>query len=357
LTETIVIVSTAMAASNGLDTATVTASARAGIIRSSAFADGQLDYTPLTTAVVPDGCLPPPACDPGQEDVRDGRGLRLTRLAGLIAREFQGGVPREPVPFFAGLPRNPVAPETLARNIARQAGVTLAPGWPRPLPQGRAAGLAAVHEACRLLLSGQADKAVAGGFDTHNDPDVLGVLNRELRIRTGMSPDPFVPGEGACLLVLCRESSAERDGLPCLCRVRSSSLGVEPGHRHSDLPCLGSGLSAAFEDLFREVPENAAAVRHVFSSMNGESFWAKEWAAAFLRLRHRFHPEMALHHPAQCYGDPGAASGPLMIGLALTGLVKGYLEGPVLVYASSDHEERAAVLLESIPAEPRPPQP
>ena len=80
--------------------------------------------------------------------------------------------------------------------------------------------------------------------------------------------------------------------------------------------------------------------------MNGESVWAKEWGTAFIRNRARFDENAEMNHPAEYYGDPGAAAGPLMAGLALTGLHRGYLKGPVLVFTSSDHGQRAAVLLE-----------
>jgi hypothetical protein len=71
--------------------------------------------------------------------------------------------------------------------------------------------------------------------------------------------------------------------------------------------------------------------------MNGESHWAKEWVNALLRCSEHFNPAMALHHPAEYYGDAGAAAGPIMTAMAAIGLRRAYLKGPVLIYASSDH--------------------
>ena len=83
----------------------------------------------------------------------------------------------------------------------------------------------------------------------------------------------------------------------------------------------------------------------VYSSLNGESFWAKEWGVASLRFHSRFEKALRVEHPVECFGDPGAALGPLMVGLAAIGLTRGYRKGPCLVYCSSDREERAAVLV------------
>ncbi|HET6149092.1 MAG TPA: hypothetical protein VFH68_16260 [Polyangia bacterium] len=54
---------------------------------------------------------------------------------------------------------------------------------------------------------------------------------------------------------------------------------------------------------------------------------------------------LRVDHPADAAGDVGAASGPMMLGLAAWALRLGYREGPVPVTCSSDGADRAAVLL------------
>ena len=77
--------------------------------------------------------------------------------------------------------------------------------------------------------------------------------------------------------------------------------------------------------------------------MNGENHWAKEWGVSFIRNSAAFDPDHGFHHPADCYGDTGAACGPLMVGLAALGIRNGKQGGPTLVYGSSDRGERAAL--------------
>jgi 3-oxoacyl-[acyl-carrier-protein] synthase-1 len=84
--------------------------------------------------------------------------------------------------------------------------------------------------------------------------------------------------------------------------------------------------------------------------MNGESFWVKEWGVVSIRLADHFSQNLRFEHPADCYGDLGAAAGPVMAGIAAAGLNNGHIEGPALVYASSDHGGRAALIIEKIKA-------
>jgi 3-oxoacyl-[acyl-carrier-protein] synthase-1 len=52
-----------------------------------------------------------------------------------------------------------------------------------------------------------------------------------------------------------------------------------------------------------------------------------------------------MHHPADCFGDTGAACGPIMTGLAALGIRGSYRRAPALVYGSSDRGARAAMMV------------
>ena len=64
-----------------------------------------------------------------------------------------------------------------------------------------------------------------------------------------------------------------------------------------------------------------------------------------LRQRDRFDPDHQMEHPAECFGDLGAAHGAAELGLACLGLADGYRRSPALVYGSSDFGQRAVTLL------------
>lgn len=89
-----------------------------------------------------------------------------------------------------------------------------------------------------------------------------------------------------------------------------------------------------------------APVTAVLSSLNGEHLFAKEWGVA-ARRNHRLLAEDApVVHPAEHHGDPGAASGALLAGLAAIGLTRGAYGPSALVWAASDGPARGAARFE-----------
>jgi 3-oxoacyl-[acyl-carrier-protein] synthase I len=130
-------------------------------------------------------------------------------------------------------------------------------------------------------------------------------------------------------------------------RVAGVASGAEKGHMYSEEPYRGDGLAATFQALFASLPQ-LPPIRSVYASWNGESFWAKEWGVGQMRSSARFAPHVRMEHPAEYYGDPGAAAGPLLVGLAAIGMKKRYREDPCLVFCSSDREERAAAVIRKV---------
>jgi 3-oxoacyl-[acyl-carrier-protein] synthase-1 len=91
-------------------------------------------------------------------------------------------------------------------------------------------------------------------------------------------------------------------------------------------------------------------VATTFAGLNGESFDAKLWGVARLRHADFFAPSMVLEHPADCFGDAGAALGAILLALAATALARGQRAGPALVWAASDGEARGCALLSAAAA-------
>ena len=126
--------------------------------------------------------------------------------------------------------------------------------------------------------------------------------------------------------------------------VSAVALSTEPGHLYSEESYRGDGLAQAVQQL-AQAGALVGPIREVYSSMNGENHWAKEWGVGYLRNRGAFLPVYRMHHPADSFGDTGAACGPLMIGLAALGIRGNYRRSPAVVYGSSDHGQRAALVV------------
>ncbi|MGH7674570.1 MAG: beta-ketoacyl synthase N-terminal-like domain-containing protein [Gemmatimonadales bacterium] len=347
--EPVLVVGVGMITSVGLSAPETSASVRAGIMR---FEEATLHdhvYQPFTLAEVPEYGLPDSPDDFGRLEAssREDRMLRLTECALgeclnlLPSRAASPGL-------IVALPETPttrpVDEAALLEDLAQAVGGRVDLRRSNASPRGRAGGLAAIARAGDLIRAGQADLVVAGGIDTYRDSWVLARLDAERRVKSEVNLDGFIPGEGAAFLLLADRRAAGALGLAPMAAVSRVAEAFETGHLYSDEPYSGAGLAATLAQLFQSGAASAP-IQEVYSSMNGESFWAKEWGVAFLRNRAAFHAAHRMHHPADCYGDIGAACGPLMVGLAAVGIRDGYRRSPALVYGSSDHGARAALIV------------
>jgi 3-oxoacyl-[acyl-carrier-protein] synthase I len=344
-----VVIGVGLVTAVGLSAAETAASVRAGTAR---FVESRIqDKTlqPVTLAGVPDNALPPLA-DNIAVDGLTMREVRLTRLATAALRECARVVPAtEPrPPLILALPEQQTPLELngsgLLARLAAQVPGSFDPQRSDVSLRGRAGGLVAVGHAAQLVLSGHVNFVMAGGIDSYHDLFVLGSLDRDSRVKSESNLDGFIPGEGAAFVMIANRAVAVTLGLRPLCRVTPASIAREAGHLYSEEPYLGEGLAAALQQLI-QAGSVVSPIQEVFSSMNGERHWAKEWGVARIRAREVFAEEHGMHHPAQCFGDLGAACGPALAGLGALGISAGYRKSPSLVYASSDGGLRAALIV------------
>jgi 3-oxoacyl-[acyl-carrier-protein] synthase-1 len=208
---------------------------------------------------------------------------------------------------------------------------------------GRSGGMQALREAMDFISSGGQRIALVGGVDSYADLYLLGLLDAEDRILASGIMDGFAPGEGAGFLLVGSDDSRVLFNNQPSIRIHYPGFGIEPGHRSSDQPYSGDGLAAAFAAAM--APQNECAIQTIFSGINGENFNAKEWGVALMRNQALISPEVVIQHPAECFGDTGAAAMPLLTGLAVIGMKKNYVKGPVLISCSSEGSGRGAVCL------------
>jgi 3-oxoacyl-[acyl-carrier-protein] synthase-1 len=197
-----------------------------------------------------------------------------------------------------------------------------------------------LNKAADAVCIGKHPYAIVGGVDTYVDLYLLATLDMQERILGSYVMDGFIPGEGAAFLVITTVDRARSDRLSPLALLTTVAKDHEEGHLYSDQPYKGDGLANALALLFQNSGINEP-VKEVFTSMNGENHWAKEWGVAHMRNQAGFDPQHGFHHPADCIGDTGAASGIILTNLATIGITKRYFGSPSLITCSSDYGERA----------------
>lgn len=349
MADDLVIASAGLVTPIGLSLAETAASARARVarIREIEWCDRRSE--PFLVGSVPDDGLPELAGALAEEPLqyRESRMLRMAHVAleeALAPLQGQAG----PVPLLLGLPEHhttlPLQPKQFLARLDLQAPGLIDVERSVAVPRGRAGGLMALREATTRLTRGDCPFVLVGGVDSLVDLYVLGTLDLQGRIRNEVNSDGFSPSEGAAFLLLSLASTAQAQGLKPLAKVLGHAQGQEPGHLYSEEKYLGEGLAGTFASLFAKTPP-PQPIGSVYCSFNGERYWAREFSVARLRQTKAFVPEHQMEHPAECFGDMGSAHGPALVALAAQAVHHGYRQAPCLVYASSDHGDRAASLL------------
>jgi 3-oxoacyl-[acyl-carrier-protein] synthase-1 len=215
--------------------------------------------------------------------------------------------------------------------------------------EGHAAGLSAMHAACRKIVEGAFEACVIAGVESYLEPETLEWLEENDQMH-GAGPLNnawgFIPGEGAGAALLVGAEAVPRLRGESLARVLSLGKGFEQNRIKTETVCIGEGLTAAFREGLAGLPPGAK-VTDVFCDMNGEPYRADEFGFACLRTKEAFVSASDFIAPADCWGDVSAASAPLGVALATIAFRKAYAKGRhAFLWASSETGERAAALLE-----------
>lgn len=343
------IAATGMTTPIGYDSAMSHAVWRAGHSAYALSGIGNRYGEPVTIASVPEQAL-----DELDTQISDGPEFsalrdRMTRMAIIAAREVCEKLPRKSaVPLLMAVDQQDSA-NTYA-GISQDLEMNCSPWMQKSLSRafdfGRASGFHALEFAFNYLFDAQEyEYLMLGGVDSYVDERKLANLGNEDRLLSPGSQEGFVPGEAAAFVLLTRNAQLAHALSGQLVAVSLPGIDAEPGHLYSERPYLGEGLHQAVTKALVHA-EPSQGISRIYSSMNGEHHWAKELGVAQLRHRHAFSDNCAVFHPADCWGDLGAATAPALMSLAFMDLADCDPGSTCLVYSSSDDAPRGAVVME-----------
>ncbi len=326
------------------------AAVRAGISGYQHVDEYDRSADPFKMALVPEAILPPL----NKELERMGlaaRQRRLLRLSVLAMQEALQMYPaNKPLPLFLAGPETlpecaPALRSDFVHLLNTQTGISIDSTMSRIFATGRAGGFQAIDMAFRYFEATGNDYVLVGGIDTCLDLYLLATLDKDARILTEDRQDGFVPGEAAGFLLLMSESAQKRMGDTSFTTIYPPGLANEAGHRYSREPYRGDGLSEAFRYAIANanVKITGLSISSLYSSMNGESMAAKEYGVAVTRNQSSLAKDIQHHHPADCFGDIGAAFAPVLTGIIASH--KRPVKQATLVYCSSDTQLRGAMVV------------
>jgi 3-oxoacyl-[acyl-carrier-protein] synthase-1 len=213
---------------------------------------------------------------------------------------------------------------------------------------GNASGLLALELAVQRIRNGDTEFCLIGGVDSYLEPETLEWLEECDQLHSAGPLNNawgFIPGEAAgfCLLASGRVT-VQLDPVR-RATILNVAVGQEKNLIKSGEVCLGHGLTETFKTVFQAL-SSTDKIENIICDMNGEPYRAEEYGFATIRTETFFVNSSDFHAPADCWGNVGAASGPLFLNLAVVGHQKGYLRGiRTLVWTSSESGERAAAVI------------
>jgi 3-oxoacyl-[acyl-carrier-protein] synthase I len=213
-------------------------------------------------------------------------------------------------------------------------------------PCGSAAGILAMQKAGEILLAGQARFCIVGGVDSYLTADTLEWMD-ELRIlKSSANRNGFPPGEAGGFCLLTTRATSQQYRLSVLGWLQSFGSARESSPIRTPTICVGRGLSDAIQQATAPLRLPEERIDESICDLNGEPYRSEEFAFTVLRTQLAFVDATRFVTPADCWGDVGAASGPLFVNLAVAAGLRGYAKGPrTMVWASSESGERAAAVV------------
>jgi 3-oxoacyl-[acyl-carrier-protein] synthase-1 len=206
------------------------------------------------------------------------------------------------------------------------------------IAEGRIGPALAMQQAQQMMLRHQAGYCIIAGVDSFLTAGTLRAYEEKLRLLTAKNSNGFIPGEAGAAVLLGPATS----GL----LVKGIGLGVEKAHIESEEPLRADGLTAAIKAALSHAALGLADLDFRITDANGEQYLFKEASLALSRILRKRKEEFDIWHPAECTGEVGAASLPVMLAVAEAACRKGYALGrKILCHCGNDDGRRAAVIV------------
>lgn len=210
---------------------------------------------------------------------------------------------------------------------------------------GHTSGISALEKAFELMET--YEFCMIGGVDSYNNISTIRWLENDIeRLFCTANKKGFIPGQAAGFVLLASEPAIKKYKLSPLAKIFSCAAAEEENSFESGKLSTGRGLTKTIRQNLKSIPDEVK-IDEIYSTLNGEFYHTQEYAYAVLNIGERIKEVSNLVAPYICWGDIGAASVPVLIGLATEAGKKGYAKGPInLITAANFKSHRASALIE-----------
>lgn len=214
----------------------------------------------------------------------------------------------------------------------------------------------ALEIAARELYGGHSARVLVVAVDSLVERETLAELMRERRVKTPEQPLGLCPGEAAAALVLERPDASTLHQVQTRSRISAWAVSAPPGSLDPEEPArtraewapqLGREFALAVRRALSEA-QVSTFVGDVIVDLNGEVWKAVAWGHALPLLADTIElGRCRTIVPATSFGDTGAASGLIGVGVAVRSFARSYALGAHALVCSIDDSGRSAAVLVS----------
>lgn len=177
-----------------------------------------------------------------------------------------------------------------------------------------AGGISAINDVINDLMNQKYSGVYVCSLDSYIDPNILSLCQAQNQLISKKNPYGYVPGEAGAALFLTR---AKRKPANILGEILTTSVSTEEEKLNDlDRAPLGKGLQFCFNELASRTPETWNP-DFIFTDLNGERYRAEEFGYAACAVQRFTKAFSNIRYISSTFGDVGAASGLLLIVVAL----------------------------------------
>lgn len=253
------------------------------------------------------------------------------------------------LPVYIGLPQDRPG---LDQSLTSQIENTLNKEFKLSLPyrfnfiqQGHAGAITGLESSLKAFEENKTSLALVGGIDSYIDTDTVTWLEKQKLLKC-CGRKGLIPGEAAGFCLLATEEAAQKYNLTKLARLVSVGTAEEQNDFFSGHISYGEALSSSIFECLEALGEGQK-VNQIYSTLNGVPFDSNEYGYTLLKLGEQLEDPGHTKFLSQHWGDIGAASIPVFMGVATTLKSQRRAKGPLtLFFTSSLGSNRGAVLIE-----------
>ncbi len=208
------------------------------------------------------------------------------------------------------------------------------------IPHGRVSHAVALLRARHLLDESGVLAVLIVAVDSLINGPTLMAYERAGRLLAAHNSNGFMPGEGACALLVGRPPTGRR----LLCT--GLGFGTEAAHIESNEPLRADGMTRAVREALQDAQCGLEDVDFRIADISGEQYYFKEAALTLSRVLRVRKEQFDIWHPAEFIGESGAVAGAASLAVAYAACRKAYAPGPnILCHAANDAGQRVAAIV------------